>query len=87
MVADVEVGEEDVDKVDVGVVDVGVVEVVSVPGSGKSWAYVLIEKRRSTRTKGFIRWSWKRRSNSTTKPILSLMVTSFTHQLGITHNS
>jgi hypothetical protein len=43
----------------VGVVDVGVVLVVSVFGSGKSWAFVLMEKRSSTRTKVFIRWSWK----------------------------
>ena len=55
VVADVEVGEDDVvDKVDVGVVDVGVAEVVAVPGSGIIWAFVLIEKRRSTRTKVFI---------------------------------
>ena len=65
MVADEEVGEEDVgvEDVGVGVVDIGVVEVVIVFGSGKSWAFVLIEKRRSTRTKVFMRWSWKRRSN------------------------
>jgi hypothetical protein len=63
VVADEEVGEEDVAVEDVGVVDIGVVAVVIVFGSGKSWAFVLIEKRRSTRTKVFMRWSWKRRSN------------------------
>ena len=79
MVADAEVGEEDVvDKVDVGAVDAGVVVVVSVFGPSRSWAFVLKEKRRSTRTKAFIRWSTKRRSNPTTKLKVSLMVTSIT---------
>lgn len=69
MVADVEVGEEDVVvEVDVGVVDAEVVVVVIVFGSDISWAFVLIEKRRSARTKAFMRWSWERRSNLTTNP-------------------
>ena len=66
VVADVEDREEDVvDKVVVGVLDVdGAVVVVVVPSSGKSWAFVLIEKKRSTRTKDLIRWNWKGRSRA-----------------------
>ena len=66
MLADVKVEDEEdnvKDKVEMGAVDSSVVvETVS-------WAFVLIEKRRSTRTKVNlnIRWSWKRRSDPTTK--------------------